>query len=137
LPNCGHSAVRYAAHVSANADDLIAEIDAAALNPMTHPVTRGLYRHIPIHDAFENEVLTAFDRGGQPEQMAVFQTVLWEKINSRDPVSQGGLRLLVSLTRPNEPIDWNLAEFMILWARQQGVAEHQIINAFHARPNDG
>jgi hypothetical protein len=122
--------------MSANADDLIAEIDAGAINPMTHPVTRGLFRHIPLHDAFQNEVVTAFDKGGQPEDMAAFQPALWEKIGSLDPSSQGGLRLLVSLTRPNELIDWYMAEFMVLFARQQGVAEHQIIDAFHARPND-
>jgi hypothetical protein len=28
-----------------------------------------------------------------------------------------------------------MAEFMILWARQQGVAEHRIIDAFHAQSN--
>ena len=67
--------------------------------------------------------------------MAAFQGVLWEKINSLDVESQGGLRLLVALTRPNEVIDWYLAEFMILWARQQGVAEHQIIDAFHIPAN--
>ncbi len=122
--------------MTANADDLITEIDAAVINPMTHPVTRGLFRHIPLHDAFQNEVVTAFDKGSQPEDMAAFQPALWEKIDGLDPSSQGGLRLLVSLTRPNEIIDWYLAEVMILWAREQGVAEQQIIDAFHVGSND-
>jgi hypothetical protein len=121
--------------MSTNADELIGEIDAAAINPTTHAVTRSLYRHIQLQDALQNKVVAAFDEGCQPCDMAAFQGVLWEKINSLDAESQGGLRLLVALTRPNEVIDWYLAEFMILWARQQGVAEHQIIDAFHIQAN--
>lgn len=128
--------VRYSAYMGTNADDLIAEIDAAAINPMTHLVTRGLYRHIPLDDALQSEVVTAFDQGDQLEAMATFQPALWKMIEGLEPANQGGLRLLVSLTRPDEPIDWYLAEFMILWARQQGVAEHQIIEAFHTQPID-
>ena len=65
--------------------------------------------------------------------MAAYQAALWTKIVSLVAESQGGSRLLVTLTRPNEDIDWYLAEFMIRWARQQGVAEHHIIDAFHIR----
>ncbi len=121
----------------ANADNLIGEIDAAAINPTTHAVTRSLYQHIPLRHALQEKIITAFDAGGQTHEMAAFQTALWTKIDSLDAESQGGLRLLVALTRPDEIIDWYLAEFMIIWARQQGVAEHQIIDAFHIRANGG
>lgn len=123
--------------MSANADDLIKEIDAAALRPMAHVVTRGLYRHIPLQDDFQKEVVNAFDGGGQPSEMAAFQVALWAKIKSTDVENQGGLRLLVALTRPDEVIDWYLAGFMIQWAREQGIAEHHIIDAFHLRSNGG
>jgi hypothetical protein len=121
--------------MSANADDIIGEIDAAALNPMTHVVTRNLCRHIALQDDLQKEVVNAFDEGDQPSEMAAFQAGLWAKIDSLDVRDQGGLRLLVALTRPDEVIDWYMAEFMILWARQQGVAEHRIIDAFHAQSN--
>jgi hypothetical protein len=123
--------------MSANADDLIGEIDAAAMNPRAHAVTRSLYQHIPLRHALQEEVVTAFDKGGEPHRMAAFQAALWTKIESLDAESQGGLRLLVALTQPNEVIDGYLAEFMILWARQEGVAEHQIIEAFHIRSIGG
>lgn len=117
--------------MSATADDIIDEIDAAALSPMTHIVTRCLYRHIPVQDDLQRKVIRVFDDGGQQSEMAVFEAALWEKIKSLDARYQGALRLLLCLTRPSEVIDWYLAGFMILWAREQGVAEQQIIEAFH------
>jgi hypothetical protein len=130
-----YPAVRYSNGMNAAADDLITEIDAAAIIPMTHAVTRGLYRHISLRDALQNEVVAAFDNGGQSLDMADFRAALWTKIDSLDAESQGGLRLLVALTHPDKDIDWHMAEFIILWARQEGVTEHQIIEAFHIQPN--
>lgn len=127
----GHSAVRYSGYMNTNADDLIGEINAASISPMTHAVTRGLYRHIPLRDALQNEIVAAFDDCRKSLDMAAFQVALWSKINSLEADDEGGLRLLVALTRPDEVIDWYIAEFMILWARQQGVSECQIIDAFH------
>jgi hypothetical protein len=119
--------------MGANADDLIGEIDAATLRPMTHIVTRRLCSHIPLQDDLQKAIINAFDEGSQPDEMAAFQKALWARIDSSDVRNQGGLRLLVALTRPDEVIDWYLAGFMILWAREQGIAEYQIIDAFHIR----
>ena len=121
--------------MSANADKLISEIEAGTLSPMTHVVTRSLYRHIALRDDMQREIVKAFDDGLPQSTMAALQAGLWAKIKSLDVRSQGGLRLLVGLTRPNEIIDWYLAEFMILWAREQGLAEQQIIDACHVWPN--
>jgi hypothetical protein len=122
--------------MTANADDvIIGEIDAGTISPMTHVVTRNLYRHIPLIDTLQTEVVSAFDEASQRHDMAAHQDALWTKIEGLEPDNQGAFRLLVALTRPDEVIDWYLAEFMILWARQQGVTEHQIIDAFKAKSN--
>ena len=135
-PTSGHSPIRYSAKMTANADDvIIGEIDAGAIRPMTHAVTRNLYRHIPLIDALQTEVVSAFDGGSQRHDMAGNQDALWSKIDGLDPDNQGAFRLLVALTKPDEVIDWYLAEFMILWARQQGVTEQQIIDAFKTESN--
>lgn len=44
---------------------------------------------------------------------------------------QSGLRLSNCLARPDEEVDWHLAGYLTLWARQQGITERQIVDAFH------
>lgn len=63
--------------------------------------------------------------------MAPLQSQMWAKIMSLAPAEQSGLRLSSCLTRPDVMIDWELGEYLILWARQQGLSEQQIIAAFH------
>jgi hypothetical protein len=108
--------------MTVNADDvIIREIDAAAISPMSHAVTRNLYRHIPLLDALQTAVVSAFDETSQPQNKADLQHALWRKIEGLNPDRQGCFRLLVILTRPDEVIDQQLAEYMILWAREQWV----------------
>ena len=45
---------------------------------------------------------------------------------------QSGLRLSNCLVRPDETVASRLAEYLILWARQQGLSEQQIIEAFQS-----
>ncbi|MCL9998419.1 MAG: hypothetical protein NBV68_03480 [Erythrobacter sp.] len=117
--------------MAGDADSLIREIDEGAISPMTHIVTRNLYRHISLSDALREKVVAAFDDCSQPHDMAALEAAVWAEIGKTSVENQGGLRLLIGLTRPNEIIDWYLAEFMILWAREEGVTEQHIIDAFH------
>ena len=75
--------------MSADADDVIAEIDAATISPMTHFVTRSLYRHIPLQDELERKIVNAFDGGSQAKDMAVLESALWAKIDKSDVERQG------------------------------------------------
>lgn len=117
--------------MTANADSIIQEIDEGAITPMTHSVSRSLFRHIKLAAALQQKVVAAFDDGSEAYEMAALEAAVWAEIGNASVEHQGGLRLLIGLTRPNEIIDWYLAEFMILWARQEGVTERHIIDAFH------
>ena len=114
-----------------NADVVIDEIDAGRLQPMTLAVVRELHRHMRLDDTLQMAALAAFDRGDQPDEMAALQGQIWAKIMSLDAAEQSGLRLSNCLTRPDVMIDWELGEYLILWARQQGVSEQRIIAAFY------
>jgi len=120
-----------------NADVVIDEIDAGRLRPMALAVVRELHRHMHLDDPLQIAALTAFDRGDQPADMAELQSQMWTKVMSLDPAEQSGLRLSNCLTRPNEMIDWELGEYLILWARQQGLSEQRIIAAFHTIETGG
>jgi len=67
--------------------------------------------------------------------MAQLQNQMWTKIMALDPPDESGLRLTNCLTSSDEPVDWQLGDYLILWARQQGIAEEQIIAAFHVDEN--
>lgn len=122
---------------TANADVLIDEIDAGRLQPMTLAVVREMHRHMPLDDSLQINALAAFDRGDSPADMTALQTQMWAKIMSLGAAEQSGLRLSNCLTRPNVMVDWELGEYLILWARQQGLSEQQIIVAFHATETGG
>lgn len=122
--------------MSTNADDVVDEIDAGILKPLAHAVARALFRHIPVSDNVLGDLISAFDKGAKSEELSKFQADLWARIGTLDIDEQGGLRLAVSLIRPDEAIDWHLAEYFVLWARQQGVSEGSIYSAFHEQAND-
>ncbi|WP_067738512.1 hypothetical protein [Novosphingobium naphthalenivorans] len=116
---------------SINADNIIEEIDAGCLQPALQKVVRVFHQFIRIEDELQGKALAAFDRGETPEELALLQRQIWAKIDKLDPAQQSGLRLSICLTGPDGPVDWHLAEYLILWARQQGLSEQQIIDAFH------
>lgn len=122
---------------AANADVVIDEIDASRLQPTMLSVVRELHRHMRLDDTLQIDALTAFDRGDSPADMTTLQSRMWRKIMSLDAAEQSGLRLSCCLTRPDVMIDWELGEYLILWARQQGVSEQLIIAAFHATETGG
>ncbi|WP_395391023.1 hypothetical protein WBP07_10675 [Novosphingobium sp. BL-8A] len=115
-----------------NADDVIEEIVSGQLRPRSHSVARALHQFLQIEDAMQREALTAIDRGAGPAELAALQRRIWGKIDKLKPAEQSGLRLSICLIRPDAPVDWELAEYLILWARQQGLSEQNIIDALHA-----
>ena len=113
-----------------NADILIQEIDAGCVKPMTRSVVRVLHYHMHLDDPLQAEAVSAFDRGAQTTEMSEISTRFWTKIDRLGVADQSGLRLSNCLTRPDKAVDWELAEYLIFWARQQGLSEQQIIHAF-------
>jgi hypothetical protein len=112
-----------------NADDIIQQIDRGALRPIGKVVARSLLRKID----FRHEIITRHDRGEEINPLSG-QDALWKQINALPAEQQGALRLLVSLAHEGE-IDWYAAEFFILWARQEGLSERAIGDAFGFVPN--
>ena len=102
---------------------------------MTRRVVRALHDHMHLDDPLQAEAVSAFDRGAQPFKISEISTLFWTKIDRLGVAEQSGLRLSNCLTRPDAAVDWELAEYLILWARQQGLSEQQIIRAFRVYGN--
>ena len=113
-----------------NADEEIVDrIDADQLHPMSHPVTRALVEHVPDYSEEDRMLIEAFDANLLDAQDWI-AGLLWSRIDALPVKKQGRLLLLVGLLRPNEPVDWQLAEYMIAWSRDEGVGEEDICSAF-------
>lgn len=117
---------------SLDADTIIAEIDEGAIRPTTHKVVRALHRHMQSHAEIQRRALETFDRGEQSSRGTKVAQKMWAEMHSLAVDQQSGLRLSNCLVRSDEAVDWHLAEYIILWARQQGLSEQQIIEAFHS-----
>ena len=114
---------------ASNADTLIDQIDDGLIHVRRHDVIRALYQGLPLGDVEQQEFIAAYD-SDLPVDVAMWSTRLWSKIERLPLERQGGLRLLVGLLMPNQELEGYEAEYFILWARQQGVTETQIIEAF-------
>ena len=115
-----------------NADSVVEQIDSGALTPRTHKVVRELHRHMPLNEAVQQWILSAFDGGEQSTHGEALGDQLWTLMENAPVDQQGGLRLSNCLARPDEAVDWQLAEYLVLRAREQKLPEQQIIAAFHA-----
>ena len=114
-----------------NADDaIIPQIDAGVIRPKVNEVARALLRKMN----FEHDIIARYDRGENSEPMSGHDA-LWRQIDQLPSDQQGALRLVVSLAHYVE-IDWYTAEFFILWARQAGLSEHEISEAFGVPMNE-
>ena len=118
-----------------DADLIIARIDAGELAPSTLPIVRAFHEHITLEHPLQREALEAFDQKAAPAVLSAIQSRIWQEIDQLGPSNDNGLRLSNCLVRPDEPIDWHLAEYLIEWPRQQGLSEQQIIGAFAAANN--
>lgn len=133
-PVCGRSALSYPSSMDAtgaNADTVVEKIDKGALAPRTHKVVRELHRHMPLTEAVQQRALSIFDRGEQSKHGEELVGELWALMANEPIDRQSGLRLTNCLARPDEAVDWQLAEYLVLWAREQRLSEQQIIDAFH------
>ncbi len=110
---------------SHNADALVQQIDAGTLRPKGNAVARALLKKI----GFQHEIITRYDCGDLIERRRGSDP-LWQQINALPVDQQGSLRLVASLARPESELDWYEAEFFIEWARQEGVSEVGIAEAF-------
>uniref|UniRef100_UPI0035CB0795 hypothetical protein n=1 Tax=uncultured Sphingomonas sp. TaxID=158754 RepID=UPI0035CB0795 len=108
-----------------NANAIIKQIDSGTLRPMGNVVARALLEKI----GFQHEIIAQYDRGEAIEWLPGTDT-LWMQINALPVGRQGGLRLVANLTHPEGALDGYAAEFFILWAREQGVSEFGIGEAF-------
>src|SRR3954470_13817931 len=117
-------------------DEIVDRIDADQLHPWSHPVTRALIEHIPDYVKEDRMLIEAFDANLLDAQDWIARR-LWPRINALPVKKQGRLRLLWQLLRPSEPVDWQLAEYMIAWARDEGVSEEDICSAFDLAPPFG
>lgn len=87
---------------------------------------------MPLNEAVQQKILSVFDGREQSTNDEVLGNQLWALMKNTPVDQQSGLRLSNCLVRPDEPVDWQLAEYLVLWAREQKLSEQQIIDAFHA-----
>ena len=120
-----------------NADSVVDEIDTGILRPLTHTVARALLKQMPTRHELVDDLLSASRQGVADEGMSRLLAELWEQVGQLEVGKQGALRIANCLTRPDEVIDWQLAEYFVLWARQQGVSEAGISDAFHNHSTGG
>jgi hypothetical protein len=112
-----------------NAHAILAMIDNGELRLSANRVTRRLCDHVRYSDPSDLELITAFDSGDAMDQ-ARWLMPLWERIVALPMNKQGALRLLWGLLIADEPLERYDAEFLIHWAREQGVQEEEILRAF-------
>jgi len=108
---------------------IVGQIDAGTIHPRTHTVVPALAESLPHLSNFHRDILERFYQrktvGDLPEL-----EVLWAEIEALPLERQGRGRLLVSLFHPDKPVDWEHAEYLILWAHAEGAASEAIRRAF-------
>lgn len=108
---------------------LLSDLEAGCLRPRTHGVVRRLAEHQTSVGDLGKKVVAAFDRGEGSDDERLLHEV-WKRIETLPLVKQGGLRTLVALLRPDEPVDGHLAEYLIGWAQDDGICPSIIEAAF-------
>jgi len=111
--------------------ELLADIDAKRVQPRSHIVSRRLADLEVLDDPLAAEIVQAFD-AGVPVPNVLLLELLWSRIGEVENPKQGAFRTLVSLLKPDEPIDSYHADFLILWAQHEGVPDQAINAAFRA-----
>ena len=111
-----------------DADVVIDLIDSERLMPKWHSVVRELCKHIDL-EAPDRALLALIDGGKVPDADSQLR-VLWRRITSQPVERESIPRLLTALLIPDQQLDWFGAEMVIHWARQEGVSEEHICEAF-------
>lgn len=133
-PHCSRSALSYHSSMDATGAnaDMVAKIDDGVLAPRSQKVVRALHRYMRLSEAVQQRAVSIYDRGEQGKYGEELAGELWALIKSAPADQQSGLRLTSLLISPDEAVDWQLAEYLVLWAREQKLSEQQIMDAFHA-----
>lgn len=100
--------------IAPNADSVVEQIDRGVLTPRTHKVVRELHRHMPLKEALQRTILSIFDEGEQCSRGEALSNKIWALIDDVPADQQSGLRLSNCLTRPDEAVDWQLTEYLVL-----------------------
>ncbi len=108
---------------------LLDDLDAERLQARTHVVARRLVGLEQLDDPLAAEIVRAFD-GGERVPNKDLLSKLWSKIDGLEIAKQGGFRTLVALLQPDAPIDGYYADYLIDWAKNEGVAPEAIELAF-------
>ena len=111
-----------------NANVVTDLIDSERLAPRYHPVARAICNHIDLA-APDRALLALIDERNVPDSDGQLDE-LWHRITSQPVEREGIPRLLTLLLMPDEKMDWFGAEMVVHWARQEGVSEEQICEAF-------
>ncbi|MBX7497138.1 hypothetical protein K3172_14865 [Qipengyuania sp. 6B39] len=114
-----------------NADSLVTEIDAGAQFGGSNAVAGSLCARAAPKDevwnkavgAVRDDLLTA---GHREHLINQFRNTFLAMPNGK----QGPWRLAWLMLREAQDIDWELAEYLILWSREMGLSDDQIIDAF-------
>jgi hypothetical protein len=114
---------------SSNADATIALIDSGRLRPWKHQFIRAIFTAVADPTVQERQILAATNCDADRKQPQPLD-LLWSWIEERPLGEQGGLRMLVGLFHPDRPINGLEAEYLIDWARERGVDERHIVEAF-------
>ena len=108
---------------------LLDDIDAERVQPRTHVVARRLVELEQLDDPLAAEIVRAFDRGETAPNKNLLSK-LWSKIDELEIAKQGVFRTLVALLQPDAAIDGYYADYLIDWAKDDGVAPEAIDLAF-------
>ena len=111
-------------------DDLLDLIERGQFVVSSHSVAGRILRSLRLNDPLYRTVLDLHGAEGHSADMAEVQKQLWSRIDRSEPGSDGWLRLAVILTRPDETISSELAEYFDYWGRQHGLSEQQVVAAF-------
>jgi hypothetical protein len=111
-----------------DADLVVDLIDSERLAPRSHSVARAICRHIDL-DAPDRALLALIDEKNVPDADGRLKE-LWHRITSQPVEREGIPRLLSALLIPDQEMDWFGAEMVVHWARQEGVSEEHICQAF-------
>ena len=111
-------------------DDLLDLIDQGQFTASSHSVAGHILLSLRLNDPLYRTVLDLHQTEGHSADMAEVEKRLWSKIDRSEPGSDGWLRLAVILTRPDEAISSESAEYLDYWGRQHGLSEQQVVAAF-------
>lgn len=118
--------------IAVDAQTIIEEIDAGQIYPSSRRVSRNLLGSATNLSDLQRRAIAAFDYDPLAYRAVnkELEDAIWATLIPLSYEMQSGLRLAVTLLLDDVILDWEYAEYLIDWARLQGLSEGQIIDAF-------